>query len=409
MTSCSRGNINRRFFALLSVMILILSVLPAVSLTGTGYGATITDAKAFALQDLLSGISVDVTSTALAREGDGTNGYYSTFDRSVSMTSDITLQSVRYDVRKSETGEEKSRGKYVCTASISDKDRDSCIFRAEGLVREINVLWSTAMTDEDLRAVIASLSLLENKLSDWDSCFLTASLLGYADEIPRYDPDIRTGAIEIIRKKAESALAASAMAGETSSTVTSSFESILIDSLWQEDSARNKPAGVSSASEGSYSKTWKLGEPGPAGGIIVYDKGSSEGGWRYLELATDDLPGTYTAIKAVRNVTSSEAGAGKENTEALLSASGNVSGSAALACAKYDGGGYDDWFLPSKGEWELVYQNMYNAKSLNLQKNAYWSSTMLNSTFTYGFSYKTKKTFSDSYTKKYKVRPMRRF
>lgn len=409
METCLRTINHKRLLSILAVLLFVLSGLSAVQLNGTGYGNTITDAKAFALQDLLSAISVDVSANVLAREGDGTAGTYSTFDKSVSMTSDITLKAVRYDVRKTETREEKALGKYLCTASISDSDKNSCIFEAEGLVSEINILWETASTETDLRAIVASLTLLEKKIKEWDSCMLTATLLGYSEDIPRYDSDIKTGAIEILRKKAEAALTSSAMAGEITSSNTSSFESMLIDSLWQENDTKDKKGPSSLVSEGTYSKIWKIGEPGPAGGIIVYDKGNSEGGWRFLEMATEDLPGTYTAVKIVKNVTSSDVGAGKENTEALLKSAKNIAGSAVLACDNYDGGGYDDWFLPSKGEWELVYQSMYNSNVLNTQKYAYWSSTMLNSTFSYGFSYKTKKTFSDSFSKKYRVRPMRRF
>jgi hypothetical protein len=37
-------------------------------------------------------------------------------------------------------------------------------------------------------------------------------------------------------------------------------------------------------------------------------------------------------------------------------------------------GGYDDWFLPSQGELELVYTNLY-AQGLVTLGNYYWSSS----------------------------------
>lgn len=406
------NNTLRKTVILLAVMLLALSALSARQLTGTGYGADIASAKAAALSDLVSGIRVDIASSTLARQGDGSDGTYGTFDRKVSVTSDVTLQNVRYDVRKSSTAEEKKSGKYVCTASITDSDRQACIDLASKTAKEINGLWENAGNEKDMRAVNAAMSLILEKMSVWDSCYLTASMLGYADRIPSYNPEIVPSSVSIIAKKAEAAIATAAMEGNLTSSDTSSFTSMYIDSLW-EQGVSETPTGMNVSSsayaEGSYDREWKVGEPGPAGGIIVYDKGFASDGWRYLEIATEDLPGTYTAIKSARMITSMEAGSGPSNTEALLRATKNVSGTAVLACAEYESGGYDDWFLPSKGDWDAVYDTMYSDKRLNTGKNSYWSSSLMNTSFTYGFSYKTKKSFTDTYTKKYRVRPMRQF
>ena len=39
---------------------------------------------------------------------------------------------------------------------------------------------------------------------------------------------------------------------------------------------------------GSSTKTYTIGETGPAGGLIFYDQGSVINGWRYLEAAPYD-------------------------------------------------------------------------------------------------------------------------
>ena len=400
------------FFITLFLVSVIMCSVSAATLTGTGYGDTITDAKAFALQDLISGISVDVYSNVFTKDMDGSGGGYSTFDKSVSVSSNITLQSVRYDVRKCSTAEEKKLGKYVCIASISDEDKEACISQAERLVSEINTLWVVAMTDTDKRAVVAAFNLLEEKLKSWESCFLTASLLGYLNDIPSLDSDINMVTVEIEKKKAEAVLTSAAMLGEVSSSDTQDLQNMLIDSLWQSNQSEFSSSSSSvnvNASDGIYSREWKIGGAGPAGGIIVYDKGYASDGWRYLEMATEDLPGTYTGVRIVTNTTSSEIGAGKENTEILLANAKSLSGSAVIACAEYERGGFNDWYLPAKGEWDVIYQTMYGVKALKTDKNPYWSSTMMSSTSMYGFSYKSKKIFSDSYSKKYKVRPIRQF
>jgi hypothetical protein len=101
--------------------------------------------------------------------------------------------------------------------------------------------------------------------------------------------------------------------------------------------------------------TYDIGDTGPAGGIIFYDKGSESDGWRYLEAATSDqatssLWGCYgTNIVG----TSTAIGTGAANTTAITT--GCTTGSAAKYAADYTLNGYDDWFLPSKDELNQLY------------------------------------------------------
>ena len=39
---------------------------------------------------------------------------------------------------------------------------------------------------------------------------------------------------------------------------------------------------------GAQGKTYNIGDSGPAGGWVFYDKGNSDGGWQYLEAAPED-------------------------------------------------------------------------------------------------------------------------
>jgi hypothetical protein len=118
---------------------------------------------------------------------------------------------------------------------------------------------------------------------------------------------------------------------------------------------------------------YKVGDTGPAGGIIFYDKGNDEDGWRYLEAAPKDI-GTgspWDANERTVKDTKIDVGAGKANTEALIQARIMVS----ALIRQYSQGGYNDWFLPSKDELDLMH---YNLKLMGLggfSDNWYWSSS----------------------------------
>ena len=106
--------------------------------------------------------------------------------------------------------------------------------------------------------------------------------------------------------------------------------------------------------------TYALGDIGPAGGYIFYDKGSYSDGWRYLEAApasteTDKQWGTFgTWIGG----TETGIGTGQSNTTTILTILTWLE-SAAQFCDVLVYGGYGDWFLPSKDELNLMRENLY--------------------------------------------------
>ena len=149
-----------------------------------------------------------------------------------------------------------------------------------------------------------------------------------------------------------------------------------------------------------------VGDTGPAGGIIFYDVDSDNGndandglvsgicGWRYLEAAASDASFTdssgnvdYTYAwgpdtSGTSYTTDTGIGKGKPNTELILNRTEEFA--AFQACADYGNDtDYDDWFLPSKDELNLMYTNLA-AKGLggtwghvfpNYTQNKYWSSS----------------------------------
>ncbi len=125
---------------------------------------------------------------------------------------------------------------------------------------------------------------------------------------------------------------------------------------------------------------YKIGDTGPAGGIIFYDKGTFSDGWRYLEAAPASteqkdiqwsVSGFNTGARGV------EAGTGKLNTQNIMDASYQVAVNAPAAryCDRLEYGGYDDWYLPSKNELGLMYMNLKIDGLGGFGAGIYWSST----------------------------------
>jgi hypothetical protein len=111
------------------------------------------------------------------------------------------------------------------------------------------------------------------------------------------------------------------------------------------------------------------------GGIIFYIDGTLSHG---LIAATNDqgtsLQWTYPAISVT---TYNFIGSGQVNTNAILAACSDP-GTAARACDDFSNNGFNDWYLPSKDELNLMYQQ----KSFlsGLAGSFYWSSSEYNAT-----------------------------
>ena len=139
--------------------------------------------------------------------------------------------------------------------------------------------------------------------------------------------------------------------------------------------------------------TLSVGQSGPGGGIVFFNKGNSTGGWQYLETAQSDqstgidiewgctgtsIPGTQLAV-----------GSGETNTS-LIVAGCNEASFAAKICNDLVSGGQTDWFLPSRDELNMMYKNLYTNNQGNLYTNSiYWSSSEFSndSAWTLGFGF----------------------
>ncbi|GHV70704.1 hypothetical protein AGMMS49928_19490 [Spirochaetia bacterium] len=149
------------------------------------------------------------------------------------------------------------------------------------------------------------------------------------------------------------------------------------------------PPNVSSSSQPApappVTTVYKIGDTGPAGGIVFYDKGSYSNGWRYMEAANKDL-GTvpWGPDNVMIGGTSTALGAGKENTEKLVleAKKRGLTGTAAQLCGEYTQNGFAGWFLPSRDELAQLKRN----RNVNGLKNTFSQSAGFGSAFYYSSS-----------------------
>ncbi|GHU48891.1 hypothetical protein FACS1894200_06750 [Spirochaetia bacterium] len=126
---------------------------------------------------------------------------------------------------------------------------------------------------------------------------------------------------------------------------------------------------------------YNVGDRGPAGGIVFYDKGVVTYGWRYLEAAPKDLPAPirWGPNNAAVNNTDTAVGSGKANTQRIAPIINRYGeDGAALFCIALNINGHQDWFLPSKDELNLMYVNLKKKGLGDFGDGYYWSSSEYN-------------------------------
>ena len=127
-------------------------------------------------------------------------------------------------------------------------------------------------------------------------------------------------------------------------------------------------------------KVYSVGETGPAGGIVFYDKGLYNDGWRYMEAAppsTEFIDISWGAYKYDIDSTSTDIGTGNRNTQIINRFLSNINedGMITQLCTRLNYNGYNDWFLPSKDELTWLYNNLAQNGLGGFANVRYWSSS----------------------------------
>ena len=176
----------------------------------------------------------------------------------------------------------------------------------------------------------------------------------------------------------------------------------------------------------------RIGDKGPAGGIVVYDAGSDQSWGRYLEVAPQSCeiekvafnpsnakPSLYATQQD--RVKAKAIGMGRTNTTLLAS---NFDGAARVA-DNSTCNNYGDWFLPSKDELNEAFRQLSHSRT-GLQptpvggfdRGYYWTSTDYNGStawtqyFADGQQFDRVQTLSANKqppARPFRVRPMRAF
>ncbi len=110
------------------------------------------------------------------------------------------------------------------------------------------------------------------------------------------------------------------------------------------------------------------------GGIVFYIDSTGRHGLIVSKVNQSfNIPWSNNNNSIVTHATGTGVGWGRENTKVIVNIQGQGTYAASI-CDNLDISGYDDWYLPSKDELHLLYQQKASGK-INLPDDFYWSST----------------------------------
>jgi len=125
---------------------------------------------------------------------------------------------------------------------------------------------------------------------------------------------------------------------------------------------------------------YKIGDMGPAGGLIFYDKKNNRNGWRYLEAAPENTEReTFMAGDSPYSLGNTNlVGDGFENTQNMMKSiekKGGGVNSAPYYCTNLTVNGFNDWYIPSLDEIALMYANLHSNNLGKFKQRDYWHSS----------------------------------
>jgi hypothetical protein len=160
-------------------------------------------------------------------------------------------------------------------------------------------------------------------------------------------------------------------------------------------------------------EVYTLGQTGPAGGIVFFDKGFYSFGWRFLEVSNTDVDNLDWGClgSLVDNSSKIDVGMGWLNSIQIANFHDNLNGFytnpavcnaanngtvAAKSALTFEFQNKKDWFLPSQDELNLLYTNLKLQNLGAFSNKLYWSSSQndVNTAKTINFTDGTKQNSS---------------
>lgn len=140
---------------------------------------------------------------------------------------------------------------------------------------------------------------------------------------------------------------------------------------------------------------YEIGDVGPKGGIIAYKKQEYTNGWKYIEMATNNVVSEEWGCmnSSIVNAQFNQIGTGLQNNYAILNKhnflnnyysnpsvcsnlnNGTIASKTAINAVINDS---KDWFIPSFNELQIIYTNLHLNANASFENQDYWSSTEQN-------------------------------
>lgn len=180
---------------------------------------------------------------------------------------------------------------------------------------------------------------------------------------------------------------------------------------------------LTSRSGAQFVSDYKIGDLGPAGGFIFYiDDASRFEDFDYLEaapflcegqekvwaLTSEDLA---SATKVVSRWDAESIGSGRSDNEAMINVSKNFLNvqTASGFASSLECGGKSDWFVPSKSELDLMYQNLALNEIGEFTDGYYWSSSSYLAGRAWNRPFSEGTSFDGNKDGNFAIRPVRAF
>lgn len=160
--------------------------------------------------------------------------------------------------------------------------------------------------------------------------------------------------------------------GSTDSNVNATISGLTFNSTYHYRVKAVNSYGTTFGEDMTFTAQYFIGE-NINGGIVFYIDGSGQHGL----VCTTSNQGTAEwgcAGTGIAGADGAAIGTGNQNTIDIVNGCSS-SGTAAKICYELVRNGYDDWYLPSKNELDLMYTNLKVTSLGSFSESYYWSST----------------------------------